>query len=69
MLGQRKRRRRGLGLIAGAAAAFVLQVGPCGNLQDPPANTELFWGVAIATGAEVAAPTTSAALPEQPPVE
>lgn len=49
-------RRRGLGLFKGAVAVFALAVGPCSNLQNPPSNTELFWGVAIATGAEISAP-------------
>ena len=58
-------KQRGLGLFKAALAAFALAVGPCANLQNPPSNTELFWGVAIATGAEVSA---SAVVDHQPQV-
>ncbi|MCP4250965.1 MAG: hypothetical protein GY778_28340 [bacterium] len=49
-------KRRGLGLFKAAVAVFALVIGPCSNVQFPPSNTELFWGVAIATGAEISAP-------------
>lgn len=48
-------RNRGHTLWKGAVVVFVLAVGPCPNLQNPPDHTELFWGVAIATGQEVSA--------------
>ena len=33
-----------------AVALTLLQLGPCANVQYPPGDTELFWGVAIAWG-------------------
>lgn len=57
-------KRRGLGLFKAALAAFALAVGPCPNLQNPPPNTELFWGVAIALGAEVSVSTVADHQPQ-----
>ena len=48
-------RNRGHTLWKGALIVFVLAVGPCPNLQNPPDHTELFWGVAIAMGQDVSA--------------
>jgi hypothetical protein len=49
-------RNRGHTFWKGALIVFVLAVGPCPNVQYPPGNTELFWGVAIATGQDLSAP-------------
>ncbi len=57
MFAKPKRRVAGLTLWKGAVGAFALAVGPCGDLQRPPAHTELILGVAIARGEEVPAPT------------
>ncbi len=35
-----------------ALVVTLLQMGPCGNVQYPPSQTELFWGVALAFGQE-----------------
>jgi len=48
---------------------FVLAVGPCPSVQYPPGHTELFWGVAIARGAETDAVSPSAAAVEESMVE
>ncbi|MHC4064615.1 MAG: hypothetical protein ACYSUQ_10340 [Planctomycetota bacterium] len=60
MFAKRSVRAGGPVLWKGALGAFLLAVGPCANLQSPPANTELFWGIAIATGAEISAAAAAA---------
>jgi len=56
MFGEPKAERRRVSLWKVAVGALFLTVGPCGDLQHPPRNTELFYGVAIARGAEPVAP-------------
>ena len=46
-LGNRRRKR---GLVALALGLFLFVVGPCANVQFPPPQTELFYGVAISLG-------------------
>ncbi len=58
-------RAKRLPLWKGAVGVFLLAMAPCdSSLQHPPANTELFWGVSIATGAEIPAVPASDAQTE-----
>jgi len=52
-----------------AVGGFVLAVGPCPSVQYPPEHTELFWGIAIARGAETDAASPSSAAVEKSMME
>ena len=50
MSGRKGLRAHRLAPWKAAAGVMLLQLGPCANVQYPPGDTELFWGVAIAWG-------------------